>query len=434
VAEGLTSEDLDKYRLDAGLQVTGSSPEHVRTRAILRDIYNRHGISGEVPLNQAVALIADRANKAGIADEGGDPSTAWANPEEKRLAQIAYAERGRTPAEKQKRLDESVYLMDPGRQEYWQSYGRDMDFVGATYEAATRELPENFRRRGTEGAVRRLAFERALNQWDRSNHSGGLYRKGIVQDTYAGTGGLVGGIENATDNAAFNRLELLPDTSRYGTSASSRGVSDAGSGAFNTLHARENYRASSPAPVLPDLPSSATPQQRAERLRELNDLIRRSEPDPAGVRVQQLTGITPSPFVADAVTAVESIADGTQAIPGMFFARPALKAAKLRGAGWLPRVGKTAAGSLASDAGQDMALSGGIMAGASAGANPDRTWPEYLFKAADLPPPKNKADSQEARDQLTRMRLQEQDRGVSAAEAAAYKKLQSQIKPWAPLP
>lgn len=442
MAEPFSAEAYNaEYGVRPGDIIVGNSPEHLRSRIILNDIYNWHGIPGHVPPQMAETMIAEQARQANLADDEGKPSTAWANPDERAEARLAYAEKGRTPEEKHRRWAESEYLMDPHRQKYWQDYGRHIDFLRAVSEAVSRPSPENSPPREISAPARRMykaagiepdsvvpsevLYGNALGAWDRSNGSP-LHRKGIVGETYAGTGGFGRGVENFADGTALNALEHAPDTIRYATSADSQGAYDAGVGAKNNFHSRENYRLTTPAPILPDLPSSATAEQRAQRLRDLQEMTRLGEYDPAEVRIKRITGITPSAFARDAVSAVESVADGTQALPLLGWARPFAKAFRIAGGGWQSRMASNIGKDLAKDAGQDMAISGAIIGGAGAGATPNWNLRDYLLKPVDMPEQSaDPRDKQEARAQLARMRQKEP--GVSAADEEAYKKLMPQL-------
>lgn len=421
---GITDEELDSY-LPKPLHDMQDTPESIRARGIIQDIYARHGIPAGTPLEEAQGMIAERAQKAGLTDEQGQPTHAWANPEEAAAAQAEYAARGKTPAEVEKRWQESIYLLPPQGYDYHQNYTRDALFLkGVSSRDAQDAGIEAYT--GTPSNPAALANARvgsALESWDSSNNAP-LYRKNWREGTYESTGHF--------GNAAANVL-LNPDLSSgslvnlsdlpfnfFSMQGSGEGkhVGDSMQAAMGEFRSRHQNRLGSQAPIL-DLPANATPQQRAARLRELQKESATAAVPSSAERWKRSTGFVPPPVIRDTGDAILATLDGTQFIPGMKLGKTvAQNAAKL------------AAKGVAKDMGIDAAVSTGIAAAAS--QKPGRTWSQYLGLAKEsaddlaMKSAEQVAEAEEARRQRYDRTLG--PAGVSSARDAAYKRLQESGK------
>jgi hypothetical protein len=427
----------------------------LRTNAILRDIYNRHGVPEDQQNPEAAAVfLADKHAAESRRLTGSDTGrTGWANEQERAQGRKAYALRGVSPSDTEARWQRSNYLMDPHTARLHQSVGRDRDFVTAVAMApdVTDAHPQPMAQTpgeivepaALEKGIRDAALWGALSRWDSSGKEGSLHRTNWRKPNTLDQGGVSGGLANAIANRdlpsggafSFNELPFEYLTSKFSgensdpdlvgtalTAASpmlgglysyANGAQPAHVGPVGRYLHEGRYRLSSgsgSSPVL-DLPSGATPQERASRLEELRSQADAAASPEALERWQRTTGWAPSPAVADAGDALLSMVDFTLPF-------------SVGGKGWLK--------GLAKDAAQEQVANAGIL-GALPG-NPDRTYAEYLFgtgKAPEIKTPEQVAEARAARQRLYdenggmlgMLRTLTGDR-VSQADAAAYKELQ----------
>lgn len=403
---GLTNEELDSYvpKPLAGME---DSPETIRARSVIRDIYARHGIDSGTSLEAARQMIVANAASKGLGEQA-----AFANPEEAAAAQEAYAAQGKTPDEVQKRWEESIYLLPEKGYEYHQNYGRDAAFL-----------------QGVDGAQHATAkVPVALDAWDSSNNDR-LYRKNWREGTYADTGGFWNGVSNAllnTDLASgqlVNASDVPYNFLAMQGSGEADTTGDSATTALGEYRQREQNRLSQPVPIL-DLPATASQQDRATRLRELQQETATAAVPGAGERWKRTTGIVPPPVIRDTGDAALAAADGTAFLaPGMKIGATAAKGAA-----------RAAATKVATDMTQDAATSAALAA--LGNYKPDRTWSQYLGSAPEaedavtMKSPEEVEAAQAARDRQYERTMQQmmQGQGVSTARAAAYKRLQESGK------
>jgi hypothetical protein len=423
----------------------------LRTNAILRDIYNRHGVPEDQqnPLAATAFLEKKHAEEARRLTGSSDGKSAWANPQERAQGRKDYALKGVDPGDTESRWQRSRYLMDPVTAKMHQSIGRDKDFVTAIADAPdvtdahpqlmSQTPDEIVEPAALEKGMRDAALWGALNRWDRSGKEGSLHRTSWVQPNTLAGAGVSGGLANAITNRdsevgrafAFNELPFEYLTSRFSGENSDPSLVNtaltAASPLLGALHSQlgggqpahvgplgsylheGRYRLSNPggtSPVL-DLPAGATPQERSERLHELDSLQETAAQPEALERWQRTTGWAPSPALADAGDALLSMADFTLPF-------------SLGGKGWLK--------GLIREAGQEQVANAGIL-GALPG-NPDRTYAEYLFGTGEAPEIKTPEQVAEAR--AARQRLYDENGGmlgmllndsVSQADGEAYNEL-----------
>lgn len=406
---GITDEELDSYLPPPPSALPGMqrTPDVIRADHIVRDIYNRHGIEPGTPLEDAQEMILMHAQSQGLLDENRQPTHAWANPEEAAAAQEEYAARGKTPDEVQQRWDESVYLLPPQGFDYHQNYGRDASFLEGLTNAkhATAKVPT------------------ALAAWDASNNEP-LFRKNWRQGTYASMGGLGNAAANAIHNPdlASGQLVNMSDVPYNFLAMQGSGEADTTGESFKTAmgeyRRRDQNRIGQPAPIL-DLPANASPEDRAARLRALQQETSAAAVPTAGERWKRTTGIVPPPAVRDTGDAVLATLDGTQFIPGATLVKGAMKGA-----------GRAAATGVARDMVTDGLTSAALTAGF--GQKPGRTWSQYFGfspeeeDAVTLKSPEEVEAAQRAREQQYDRTVG--NAGVSTARAAAYKRLQESGK------
>lgn len=129
MAEGLTEADLAEL-------LAPSSPkagdDAVRADAIRAEIYQRHGIAPGRSPQEAIDRINMRAKlRKSVGGEDTEES-AWGSPEARAQARIQYAlADGTDQRVVDRRLDESMHLLDPRTYQYMQRFGRDLDFLDA---------------------------------------------------------------------------------------------------------------------------------------------------------------------------------------------------------------------------------------------------------------------------------------------------------------
>jgi hypothetical protein len=411
-----------------------ATPDEIRAAGIRKDVFARHGIPEGTDDVTALEMIQSQSEGAW----GAQPS-AWANPDERAGAREQYARKGKTPQDVQKRWDESIYLMDPQTQDYSQNYLRDMDFLEGMLKADSGvEDPEITAWTGKTTNPQGLAEYRvgeAVGSWDASNSSP-LYRKDWRRGTYASYGGGAGATSNAMlnpDTASGAYLpfsELFPNTLRMQGSGESDSLSESARTAAGHYLANKRFRPSSPAPVL-DLPSSATPAERAARIKELRDLTASAAIPQADERWKRTTGYVPPGWVQDVGDGLISTFDPTFAVTGAnvakSLAKPALKAASIAGQGWSKPYVLGAAKQATTSLGWDQAgeqAAGAALLG-STGGQEGRTYGQYAFGGGEptqMKSPQQVEGAKQARGELFQA---SNDAGsVSTSNDAAYKRLQ----------
>lgn len=377
-------------------------PDEIRSRAILRDIYARHGIDAGVPPEEAAQMIAEKA----------PPQSGWANPQEWADAREKYALASNgDPLEVQARWDKSKYLMDPASHESHQKYGRDADFA-AGVGATTRF-----------GGVDTTARSSALRRWDQSNNNP-LYRDSWKSSGIAGEdsfGGGAGAAITNPDNAsgAFMQAMDVPLHTLQMAGSGEAGLLDSLNTASGNYYHAHRHRLDSRAPIL-DLPASASPEARNARIAELQaEAAKAAVPDSAE-RWQRTLGFTPAPFVRDMGDAVLGSVDPTMLIPFAGAAKPLGAAAKIAGSGWMKKA--------ALDQAAEQATTAGLM-GLLGGNDPNRTWTEYFSPMTTPAALKSDAEVRDAnaarQSRFNRSVEQSSQPGVSAAADEAYSRLRN---------
>lgn len=388
-----------------------ATPEEIRAAGIRKDIYARHGIPEGTDPKEAVGLIEMNAAKA-----GAQPS-AWANPEERAAAREQYASAGKTPDEVQKRWDDSIYLMDPQTQQYRQGYARDAEFLDRLGVKDARDpAVEAWTGPVDPAGLAAARTQDAVQAWDQTN-SNPLFRDSWASSGWADQGSVLANLVNNPDlptgrlvnmsNIPYNFLAMQGS----GETAS---AGDSWRTAVGEYQSASRNRPHSAAPIL-DLPSGATPEQRAARLAELQkEAVTAAVPD-SGERWLRTQGYVPAPVLRDAGDAALATLDGTQLIPGLTLGKTAAKGAA-----------RAAAAGVARDMATDAGVSAGIMAGFA--QKPGRTWSQYLGLspeddgAVTLKSPQQVEEANEARSQRFDRSLR--SAGVSTADDEAYKRLQ----------
>jgi hypothetical protein len=365
-------------------------PNEIRARGIRRDIFARHGLEEGASDEAAIQHIMAKAKEAGAGPAG------WANPEERANARAEYAKVGSTPDEVQKRWEESIYLVDPATHEFNQRYLRDKEFLE--------------RMTGDVGS--------AVTAWDKTNNNP-LYRNNWRDSGgWKAQEGVVPALVNAATNPDLAGGQMLNMSNVPYDFLAMQGSGESPSAGLSLQTALGGYRSAtnnrqfSQAPIL-DLPSSASPAERAARLRALQEETSTAAVPESGERWMRTTGLLPPPVVRDTGDAVLATLDGTQLIPGATLAKAPVKGA-------VKSLGKRMATDMATDA----TVSSGLMA--FLGSKPDRTWSQYLgFSGEGEVPMKTPSEvdaANEARSQ--QYERTQQAAGVSTADAEAYKRLQ----------
>jgi hypothetical protein len=420
---GIPDDELDSF-LPKPLHHMQDSPETIRARSVIRDIYARHGIDPGTPLvdptgqgNDAVTQILGKAMDAGLIDENGQPLYAWANPEEAANAQAEYAAKGKTPQEVEQRFDESIYLLPPEGYEYNQNYGRDVSFLESM--PAMSAAGRDFGNRGT--SPQKEAVNAALSSWDSSNMSP-LYRKNWRQGTYASTGGAGKAFANVMSNPDLssghymNISETVPNFIRSAGSGE-MSPSQAATAANAERLARQELRLDSPVPILREKDQSTV----ADRIREHRKQLASAAIPEAGERWERTLGFRPPQFVQNAGDFLISMIDPTILIPAVGAGRGAVgiakKGAQVAGAGWTKPALQQFGKQVGVEFGKDGLVEQGIGHAIS----------------GVLPPTDSrlKSDQEVEQANAARARLEEQlgsAPGVSRARDEAYKRLQEQGK------
>lgn len=404
-----------------------ADPNEIRARAIRQDIFARHGIPEDATDDEAVAMIAQRAQDAGAGPAG------WANPEERASARAEYAKVGRTPDEVQRRWEESIYLVDPATHDFNQRYLRDKEFLERmTGVESSRSIADA----GRGHSPAKAALQRAVVAWDKTNNNP-LYR-----NNWRDSGGWKSqeGFQPAMANAMSN-----PDTTAgaymNATNIPLEFLQMQGSGETDTANdswrtATGNYmlatdvRPLSPAPIA-HMPSGSSPDAIRERLAELRGLQDTAAIPESGERWQRTMGFTPAPLLRDMGDAAMASADPTILFPMAGAAKTLGTAARIAGKGWLTPATMQVAKGFGMDHAMEQGTNAAILGGLG-GSDGDRTWlGEGGYLDLTPPPAKLKSDDEvrranEARQQQWNQGMERRanSAGVSTADAEAYKRLQ----------
>jgi hypothetical protein len=400
-----------------------ADPNEIRARSLRRDIFARHFIPQDVSDEDAIKWIEDRAQLHKQAPAG------WANPEERATARAEYAKVGSTPDEVQKRWEESIYLVDPATHEFRQRFLRDKEFLERmTGVDASRSMADA----GRGYSPAKAALQQAVVAWDATNNNP-LYR-----NNWRDSGGWKSqdGVGMATANAVSNpdltsgqylgMTELIPDFLRMQGSGESETANDSWRTATGKYMMQTDVRPDSPAPIL-DLPSGSSPEAIRQRLAELRELQGAAAIPDAGERWQRTAGFTPAPFLQDMGDASMSSADPTILFPMAGAAKAIGTAAKIGGRAAMGTAAAGAARGLAADHLMEQGTTAGIIG--AIGANPERTWADYVNLIPEPAKLKSPAEVQAANEARQRQYGQGMERrasvpGVSTADAEAYKRLQ----------
>lgn len=408
----------------------GAGDDRIRARAIIRDIYARHGIDANEPLDRAAVLIQQNAQQDGVVPPGGVP--AWDSPQARAQGRLEYASQGQTFDDAKKRWEESKYLLPPDSREYYQNYARDQDFLTGLVASEDRTAgdtsgltaddwvswlssfmgdPEGLQSgsRTRDVDLGRANLNRAMRYWDASNASP-LYRKGAFEGAYARHGGIGNAALNAMTNpdlttgSAMEALEAgIPNRIRF-AAAGSDGVNDAAQADYQL---RTANRIAQPVMIL-DQNGAAEPK--SSRVKRLIEDVRALEPPSIRDSVYRRTGFDigqAGGALAEGVTSALDLTQGLGFLGGIKGGvRPALRAAR---------------GDTLFDAGTSAGISG-----AFAGAQAD---PEESFFSMGFREPKghnkdydvNAAAGQ--RDERARQYRANATGGVSTPDGDAYLEL-----------
>jgi hypothetical protein len=395
-----------------------ADPNDIRARGIRRDIFARHGLEQGVSDEDAIQHIMAKAQEAGAGPAG------WANPEERANARAEYAKVGSTPDEVQKRWEESIYLVDPATNEFNQRYLRDKEFLERMTGGKTRF-----------GGSTPADVGGAVAAWDETNNNP-LYRNNWRDSGgWKSQEGFQSGVVNALRNPDLptGGYMVATDIPMEFLQMQGSGETDTARDSFRT--ATGNYmtntdvRPLSPAPIV-HLPSGSSPDAIRARLAEIRDLQDAAGTPESGERWQRTMGFTPAPFLRDMGDAAMASADPTILFPMAGAAKTLGAAAKISGSGWLKPATMQVAKGFGLDHAAEQGANAAIM-GSLGGADPERTWGDYVDLFPE--PAKLKSDAEvrtanDARQQQWRegMERRANSAGVSTADAEAYKKLQQE--------
>jgi hypothetical protein len=434
---GLTEEDLRSLEvpsdadIDAFVLATQAneralgpkeSPEEVRARAIRRDIYSRHGIPPDMSDSEAAGVIMQQAMDAGLVDESGRSTGAWANPQEREAAQAAYTSGGGETAKDQwERRGNAKYLMDPQTASYMQNYQRDMDFLDAANRQPDADVSA-YAGTPDPAAFRQSAAQTALEGWDRSN-SNPLSRNAWNSANYGNPNQFIDAIGEAITNPELPAGNVMYNLNipyesmalKFGGEADS--WSEAVQGARGNAGMAMRYRPNAASPIL-DLPSDASSEERSQRVRELRTLNQQAAIPSGAERWQRTTGYTPPAPIVDVGDLAMQMVDPTLLIP------VGGAAANIAKSG-IRKAAKPTAAALAKDFTQEQITGAGLLAGLG-GSDPSRAWTgEGGYLDLTPPPAQIKDDQQlaEARDaRRQQFEMMQKDRGasVSSPRTVAY--------------
>lgn len=421
-----SSKDVDEFVLatQANERALGpkESPEEVRARMIRKDIFHRHGIPMETPDDEAASLIMQSAMSKGLIDKDGRGTGAWANPQEREAAQRSYVAAGGASAYgRGVRQDNAKYLMDPQTAAYMQGYQRDMDFLSAAGRQPDAEVSA-WAGKPDPAAFRRSSASSALDRWDKSNGKQ-VSRDAWNSPNYGAPNEFMDSVSEAISNpdlpvASYMHNVNIPYEAmalKFGGEAGSFG--EALQGARGNANMTMRYRPNAVSPVL-DVADSASPSERASRIRELRTLNEQAAIPKADERWERTTGWTPPAWLSDAGDLAMQMVDPTIAIPVGGFAAAALKQG-------IKAAAKPAALGLLKDFAQEQATGAGLLAGFG-GSSPGRAWlgdGGYLDMTppdAKLKDPSELAAAREARQKQFEMMQKERGENVSSPRTVAY--------------
>lgn len=436
-----SSADIDAFILasQANERALGpkESPEEIRARSIRRDIYNRHGIPPEASDEEAAQLIVQQALEAGLIDESGRSTGAWANPQERAEAQASYVQGGGETAKDQwERRENAKYLMDPQTADYMQNYQRDIDFLDAANRQPDASVSA-YTGSPDPVAFRQSAAKTALDGWDRSN-SNPLSRNAWNSPNYGNPNQFMDAVGEAITNPELPAGNVMYNLNipyeamalKFGGEADS--WSEAVQGARGNANMAMRYRPNATSPIL-DLPSDASPEERSQRVRDLRTMNEQAAIPSAGERWQRTTGYTPPAPIADVGDLAMQMVDPTLLIPiggaAAKAGKVASKAAKIAGSGWtkpyMMQVAKNAGGGLANDFLMEQATGAGILAGLG-GSDPSREWTgeggyfDLTPPAAQIKDDEQLAAAKDARRQQFEMMQKDRGANVSSPRSVAY--------------
>jgi hypothetical protein len=326
-----------QYKFGGGPNQEADPDGVLRTQAIIRDIYARHGINPKAPLADAAQHIATRAEL----DQSGQ--SMWANPAERADAQYEYAAAGRTKDEVARRLNESHHLMDPATTAYHRDYVRDQDFLmqllkePEVNQHSVDEMSVTYNMTGPH--------QEALEYWDRTRNESPLWSD---YHRHNDNGAWIAHAltdPDTTLGSTFAGMEQFPDFLRFAGSGESDGVTGAWRDMRGVHRANQRYRTGSPAPI-GNLPSGASVEARQEAIRALKEQVAAASIPGAGERWARTTGWVPPEWMQNVSEGLISTLDPTFLIP--------VVGAITKGVG----LGARAAGAAAKGAGRRAALGG----------------------------------------------------------------------------
>ncbi|NBV87962.1 MAG: hypothetical protein EBR88_00335 [Betaproteobacteria bacterium] len=375
----------------------------LRADAIRRDIYSRHGIAEDTPLDAAFERVASK----------GQYGNAWDGPQQRTQAAAQYVRRG-APEHAAKRWEQRTYLMSPADEAYHNAAGRDATFL---YNLHSRS--------GVVPAITRSAD--AVRRWDR-NHAP-LHRSGWASpNTYRNSGerSFLAGLANIvtnTDNPVSKDLHALADwPMTQQLYQDSSGVMDASAQANALLQLDRDSKINN---GLNQSPISSY----GRSADDLHEVRSRAEVPMSAQRYAERAGgdgaVVPPGFATDAIDFATEAVDKTLPL--------SLAAASPFGRGLTPAQKSTAAqaarSAVINDQLQDYAST--MALNRAFGADEGRTWPEYLFphvyrEGADGPALRSAGEIQHAADLRRRLAQQQQQQkaGLSDHERAAVQQLQ----------
>jgi hypothetical protein len=333
-------------------------PQQLRAEAIVKDIYARHGIKPDVPLDKAMTYISANAQVAGLMSESGQSTSMWANPEGRAAAREAYARKGKSPEEVKERWDKSVYLMDPQTARLHQGFVRDADFL-EHLSAVPAEQPFEYHY-GPNASGPQVApkLGDALDYWDRSNMTP-LWRDSAMSGNYQSTGGTANLVGNAVSNPDVplgnyaNFSEVFPDYMRMQGSGETATGSESWEAAAGKRLALNRYRPLAPS-MIGDLPPGATQADVGRRVAELREELRQAELPNPDQRWRQWSKknfgfeFAPPKVVSTTLDSLFSSADPSALIPAAAGVRT------------IARAGGAGAKAVAADFAKDQAVEQGI--------------------------------------------------------------------------
>jgi len=422
-----------------------------RADAIRGEIYRRHRIAPDTPLAEAMKQIEQRSQmRAALGVDGGQPS-AWANPEERARAREEYARQGKTPAEVNKRWEESTHLLDPRTYQYMQNFGRDLDFLQA--QSGLQQPPAADTKAWTGSPQSEEAFTRKTTNADAIRHYDSNRRERL-----SGAGGLnpaaaASGYQrwNTTMEAVLDNTsnpdvpagnyisfsEVYPNYRRLEGSGEPESSDESWRRANAIRLASNRYRMTSPHPIL-DVASDSTDAEIASRIAGLQQEVRAAQVPMADERWQRTWNWTPPGFLTDAGDFAISMSDPTALYPAAKgvgaltnAAKAAARGARIAGSGWIAPAVHNAIRPVAKDFTYDMGVEQAAGAGMSGamGGQIDRSDKQFWLGGGkpgvdfSYKTDEEVAEARRAGDQL-HSRLKDDD-GVSRADSEAYNRMRA---------